>query len=111
MSTTNPSIPADVAAHVLWHYGRDGGYRPGSFTTQLLTTMAMADPANLDRLAAGFPDYVAAVTAIQYDPNGVEYLTDIATGRCPRCKNDDGPTTTSGLCEGCARPMPLDGVA
>lgn len=111
MSTSNPSIPADVAAHVLWHYGRDGGYQPGSFTTSLLTTMAMADPANLGRLAVGFPAYVAAVTAIQYDPNGVEYLTDIAAGRCTRCKNDDGPNAASGLCEACARPVPLDGVA
>lgn len=111
MSTTNPTIPADVAAHVLFHYGRDGGYRAGSFTQQLLTTMALADPANLDRLAAGFPDYVAAITAIQYDPDGTERLRDLAAGRYTRCKKDDGPTTPSGLCEACARPMPLDGVA
>lgn len=111
MSTSSPTIPADVAAHVLWHYGRDGGYQPGSFTEQLLTTIGMADPTNLDRLAAGFPEYIAAVTAIQYDPNGIERLQDIAAGRCTRCKRDDGPNTPAGLCEACARPMPLDGVA
>lgn len=105
------NIPPDVAAHVLFHYGRPGGYQAGSFTTALLSAMGTADPANLDRLAAGFPDYVAAVTAIQYDPNGVERLQDIAAGRCTRCKNDDGPNTPAGLCEACARPMPLDGVA
>lgn len=30
---------------------------------------------------------------------------------CSRCKQDDGPFTPAGLCEPCARPMPLDGVA
>jgi hypothetical protein len=111
MNTNSPTIPADVAAHVLFHYGHDGGYQAGSFTTSLLTTMAMADPANLARLLPGFPEYVAAVTAIQYDPNGVERLQDIAAGRCTRCKQNDGPFTPAGLCEPCARPMPLGGVA
>ena len=80
-------------------------------TAQLLTCIGMADPSNLDRLAAGFPEYVAAVTAIQYDPQGIERLQDLAAGRCTRCKKDDGPFVPSGLCEPCARPMPLDGVA
>lgn len=111
MSTSNPTIPVDVAAHVLFHYGREGGYQAGSFTEQLLTAIGMADPGNTDRLGLGFPEYVAAVTAIQYDPNGVERLQDIAAGRCTRCKQDDGPITPNSLCEACARPMPLDGVA
>ncbi|MFJ7111746.1 hypothetical protein ACIQW4_01030 [Streptomyces albogriseolus] len=80
MHTNSPSIPADVAAHVLFHYGHDGGYQAGSFTTSLLTTIGMADPSNMDRLAAGFPEYVAAVTAIQYDPDGVARLEAIARG-------------------------------
>jgi hypothetical protein len=111
MSTTSPTIPADTAAHVLFHYGLDGGYQAGSFTTFLLATIAAADPTNLDRLALGFPDYVAAVTAIQYDPDGTQRLQDIAAGRCTRCKNDDGPNTPSGLCEACDRPLPLGGAA
>lgn len=111
MNTNSPTIPADVAAHVLFHYGREGGYQAGSFTTALLTAMGTADPSNLDKLAAGFPTYVAAITAIHYDPRGVERLQDIAAGRCTRCKQDDGPFTPAGLCEACARPMPLDGVA
>ncbi|MFF4536600.1 hypothetical protein [Streptomyces aureus] len=110
MSTSSTSIPPDVAAHVLFHYGREGGYQAGSFTTSLLTAMGTADPSNLDRLALGFPEYVAAVTAIQYDPDGVEQLQDIAAGRCTRCKQDDGPLTPAGRCEACARPMPLGGV-
>jgi hypothetical protein len=80
MDRSSPTIPPDVAAHVLFHYGCDGGYQAGSFTTSLLTTMGMADPSNLDKLAAGFPEYVAAVTAIQYDPAGVERLQAIARG-------------------------------
>ncbi|MFD5566591.1 hypothetical protein [Streptomyces cadmiisoli] len=111
MSTNSTTIPADVAAHVLWHYGLDGGYQPGSFTEQLLTTIAKADPTHRDKLGAGFPDYVAAVAAIQYDPAGVERLRDLAAGRCPRCKTTDGPNTPSGLCEACDAPMPLDGIA
>lgn len=111
MSTTSPMIPADVAAHVLWHYGHDGGLKPGSFTRQLLVTIDAADLPNRDRLAAGFPAYVAAVTAIQYDPVGVAHLRDLAAGRCPRCKQDDGPFAPSGYCEACARPMPLGGAA
>jgi hypothetical protein len=111
VNTSNPTIPADVAAHVLFHYGREGGYQAGSFTERLLTTIAMADEVNTARLGVGFPEYVAAVTVIQYDPNGIERLQDIAAGRCTRCKQDDGPFAPDGLCEACARPMPLDGVA
>lgn len=80
MSTSTPAISADTAAHVLWHYGHDGGYQAGSFTEQLLTAMGMADPTNLHRLALGFPDYVAAVHAIQYDPDGVANLQKIVRG-------------------------------
>lgn len=75
------TIPAETAAHVLFHYGRDGGYQAGSFTEQLITTIDMADPGNRDKLALGFPDYVAAVVAIQYDPQGVTRLQQIATGQ------------------------------
>ena len=75
------TIPAETAAHVLFHYGRDGGYQAGSFTDQLITTIDMADPGNRDKLAAGFPDYVAAVVAIQYDPQGVARLQEIAAGQ------------------------------
>lgn len=110
MSTTSPTIPPDVAAQVLAHYGR-GGYPAGDWAEALISLISRADDLNRDRFAAGFPDYVAAITAIKYDPNGVAYLRDIAAGRCTRCKNDDGPNVPSGLCEACARPVPLDGVS
>lgn len=110
MSTNSPTIPPDVAAHVLAHYGR-GGYPVGDWAESLISLISRADDINRDRFAAGFPDYVAAITAIKYDPNGVARLQDIAAGRCTRCKQDDGPFVPSGLCEACARPVPLDGVA
>jgi hypothetical protein len=110
VSTNSPNIPPDVAAHVLAHYGR-GGYPAGDWAEDLIGLISRADNINRDRFAAGFPEYVAAITAIKYDPNGVEYLLDLAAGRCPRCKQDDGPIAESGLCEPCAQPMPLDGVA
>jgi ribosomal protein S14 len=31
--------------------------------------------------------------------------------RCTRCGDEDSPFTDEQLCEPCARPMPLDGVA
>ncbi|WP_409469122.1 hypothetical protein [Streptomyces sp. HC307] len=110
MSISSPTIPPDVAAHVLAHYGR-GGYPAGDWAESLISLISRADDINRDRFAAGFPEYVAAITAIKYDPQGIERLQDIAAGRCTRCKNDDGPNTADGRCEACARPMPLDGVA
>ncbi|MCX4596170.1 hypothetical protein OG819_42915 [Streptomyces sp. NBC_01549] len=80
MSTNSPTIPPDIAAHVLFHYGREGGYQAGGFTESLVTAIDRADPPNRDRLALGFPEYVAAVVAIQYDPNGVERLQAIVRG-------------------------------
>lgn len=110
MSTSSPTIPADVAAHVLFHFGHRG-IPAGDWTASLITLIDSADLTNLARFGAAFPDYVAAITAMKYDPDGVELLKDLAAGRCTRCKNDDGPNTAAGLCEACAAPMPLDGVA
>lgn len=110
MHTSSATIAADVAAHVLTFYGHDGGYPAGSFTQDLISLIDRADPSNQDRLAAGFPAYVAAVHAIQYDPDGTTRLKDIAAGRCTRCKNDDGPITASGRCEACDQPLPLGGA-
>jgi hypothetical protein len=36
---------------------------------------------------------------------------DVAAIHCTRCRDEDGPFTDEQLCEPCARPMPLDGVA
>lgn len=77
MQNSTPTIPAEVANHVLAHFGA-GGYQAGSFTTHLLCAFATADEVNFHRLAAAFPEYGAAVAAIQYDPHGVTALQRIA---------------------------------
>jgi hypothetical protein len=74
-----PTIPAEVANHVLFHFGC-GGYQAGSFTTHLLCAFATADEENFHRLASAFPEYGAAVAAIQYDPLGVTALQRLAGG-------------------------------
>lgn len=110
MSTTNTSIPADVAAHVLFHYGHRG-IPASDWTHSLITLIDRADMVNKAKLTAAFPDYAGAVLLAQYADNGIEVLKDIAAGRCTRCKQDDGPIAESNLCEPCAAPMPLDGIA
>ncbi|MEV5414764.1 hypothetical protein [Streptomyces albogriseolus] len=77
MNTSSPSIPADVAAHVLWSEGL-GGYPAGSFTTKLLDAWASADNANAARLAVGWPEYAAAFALMQ-QPGGVAQLRSIAS--------------------------------
>ncbi|MEU4051328.1 hypothetical protein AB0F09_19275 [Streptomyces olivaceus] len=115
MSTTNPSIPAEVAAHVLSHYGR-GGYPAGDWTASLISLIDRADMVHQAKLTATFPDYGAAVLLAKYDEEGIATLQRIAglpvsPITCKRCWGTDGPFTPDGLCEACARPMPLDGVA
>ncbi|MCP3820118.1 hypothetical protein NLX86_19055 [Streptomyces sp. A3M-1-3] len=79
MSTETPTIPAETAAHVLFHFGR-GGYQAGSFTQHLIALIARADMVNKAKLAAVYPDYAAAVIAMEYDPNGIAALQKIAAG-------------------------------
>ena len=77
MSASAPTIPAETANHVLFHFGH-GGYQPGSFTQHLITAIATADMVNTAKLAEAYPDYVAAVTAVHYDPDGIANLKRIA---------------------------------
>lgn len=110
MSTSGHSIPADVASHVLFHFGHTG-IPAGDWTESLITLIARADMVNKAKLTAAFPDYAGAVLLAQYADDGISVLKDIAAGRCTRCKQTDGPFTPSGMCEPCSAPMPLDGVA
>ena len=115
MSTKRPSIPAEVAAHVLSHFGR-GGYPAGDWTESLISLIDRADMVNRAKLATTFPDYGDAVLLAKYDENGIAVLQAIADIpvaklRCLRCRDEDGPFTDEQLCEACDRPMPLDGVA
>lgn len=115
MSITSPTstISREVAAHVLSHFGRPGGYPAGDWTESLISLIDRADMTNRAKLLGAFPEYGAAITLAKYDENGINILQAIARGdvlRCARCQQDDGPFS-GGLCEACARPMPLDGVA
>ncbi|MFJ5090009.1 hypothetical protein [Streptomyces sp. NPDC088674] len=74
--SAEPIIPAEIAAHVLWHEG-EGGHPAGSFTTALLIAWAHADHANEARLAAEWPEYAAAY-ALFAQPGGIARLREIA---------------------------------
>lgn len=119
MSTNSPTIPADVAAHVLFMFERSGVVSqivaadlvPNEFQRHLIRAIAHADHNNKARLEQIFPEYVSAVVGVQLDPNGMDRLKDIAALSCTRCTDKDGPFTPEGSCEPCARPMPLDGAA
>ncbi|MFL4904879.1 hypothetical protein ACJ6WF_17230 [Streptomyces sp. MMS24-I2-30] len=80
MSTSSPTITADVAAHVLSHFGR-GGYPAGDWTESLITLIDRADMANRAKLANAFPEYGAAVLLAKYDEQGITTLTAIASGQ------------------------------
>lgn len=114
MSTETPTIPAETARHVLWHWGQDGGAQPGSFTQKLMQAIDSADRINTEMLRVVYPQLVAALKST--DPDMVATLKRIAAGdqstapRCPRCGDKDGPFTAAGYCEACARPLPLGGV-
>lgn len=108
-----PTIPPEVAAHVLWQFDR-GGYQPGTFTQHLLSALGAADEDNFCRLADAFPEYAAAVAAIKYDPDGVAILQKAAKVglRCVRCGDTDGPFAERAgqhWCEPCADTQPLGG--
>lgn len=107
MNTETPTIPAETARHVLWHWGQPGGCQPGSFPQKLMQAIDSADRINTEMLRVVYPGLVAALKDGRY---GVDQLQAIAAPRCTRCTNDDGPFTPAGLCEGCARPLPLGGV-
>lgn len=115
MSSKRPKIPAEVAAHVLSHFGR-GGYPADAWTELLITLIARADATNRAKLCTTFPDYGDAILLAKYNKHGIAVLQAIAgipaqPIRCTRCRDTDGPFTDARLCEPCARPMPLDGVA
>jgi hypothetical protein len=108
MNTSAPTIPAETANHVLFHFGR-GGYQAGTFTQILIAALCAADMTNKAKLADAYPDYAAAVIAMEYDPDGAANLQRIAGGLiCSRCHKDDGPFD-DGLCEACAAPQPFSG--
>ena len=114
MDRSSPTIASETIRHVLWHYGAEGGYQPGSFTQRLMEAIAAADVVHTARLRTAYPELVDAMVLASNSRGGIAQMqaaVGVAPLRCIRCKQDDGPFTDAGLCEPCARPMPLDGVA
>lgn len=113
MSTTSTVINSETARHVLWTFGHQGGYRPGTYHQKLLDLLAYAPPVELAKLAQVYPSEAEAVRIAKYDEDGTEKLKRAAGLVCIRCGDEDGPfagAPRQPLCEPCARPMPLDGV-
>ncbi|MFD6180115.1 hypothetical protein [Streptomyces goshikiensis] len=78
MSTETPTIPAETARHVIWTFGEQGGYRPGTFTMKLLELLAYADRDHTARLAIAYPVEAEAVRMAKYDSDGIDRLKRIA---------------------------------
>jgi hypothetical protein len=74
-------ISPQTAQHVLHHFGRAGGMEPGTFTTNLITTIAAADHAQFARLASLYPEIATAIEVAKHDPDGITKLQMIAVGR------------------------------
>lgn len=80
MNAKRPRIPAEVAAHVLSHFGR-GGYPAGDWTEALISLIDRADAVNRAKLCTAFPDYGDAILLAKYDENGIAVLQAIAGGQ------------------------------
>lgn len=72
-------ITPETAANVLYHFGQ-GGYEAGSFTTKLMSAIGHADMHNLDQLALGFPELVAAMRLAMHTESGIDALKSILVG-------------------------------
>jgi len=115
MSTSSPTFAAETARHVLWHYGAEGGYQPGSFTQKLMAAIDAADIVHRARLRAAYPELVDAMNHAASREDGIRQLQQgigvtVAPLRC-QCGDEDGPFTEDGLCEACERATVVDGVA
>jgi hypothetical protein len=115
MSHTSPTFAAETARHVLWHYGADGGYQPGSFTQKLMAAIDAADVVHRARLRVVYPELVDAMNLAARHEDGIRRLqqglgVNVAPLKC-RCGDEDGPFTEDGLCEPCEHTAALGGIA
>ncbi|WP_405558893.1 hypothetical protein OHV08_33785 [Streptomyces canus] len=115
MSTTGPTFAAETARHVLWHYGADGGYQPGSFTQKLMQAIDAADVVHKARLRGAYPELVDAMNLAANREDGIRQLQQglgvtVAPLRC-QCGDEDGPFTEDGQCEDCERRAAIGGAA
>lgn len=77
---TAPPISSETARHVLWHYDRPDGYRPGSFTQKLMAAIDAADVVHTARLRTAYPELVDAMNLAANERDGIALLAAIANG-------------------------------
>ncbi|WP_405695212.1 hypothetical protein OHA99_09270 [Streptomyces coelicoflavus] len=87
------SISAETARHVLFHYGRDGGYRPGSFTLKLMEAIDAADIVHTARLHTAYPELVDAMTLAANERDGIARLDAIANSTATAAAEEVQPPT------------------
>lgn len=81
------ALPIDVVRHVLWHFGDTNlGMEPGHFVSRLLVLASSADPENLAKLAAQWPEYIEAWLAVSRKPWGLDWLRGIAKAELDRAE-------------------------
>lgn len=78
MSTTDTTISDETARHVLFHYGAEGGFRPGRFTVLLMEAVDAADVVHKARLRAAYPELVDAMNLAANSDDGISRLKKIA---------------------------------
>ena len=75
----NLKVNQEIAAQVLWHFGR-GGHQPGSFVEALLKAFTRADSYNRSLLSGAYPLYGMAFTMAVDEMDGIEKLQKIYQG-------------------------------
>ena len=68
----------EAARHLLYHHGHPDGWKPGSFSSALITCFERADPANRERLLHSFPAYRSPLNVLQWF--GRDALADMLKG-------------------------------
>lgn len=71
------TITDETARHVLWHYGRPGGYRPGRFSELLMQAIDAADVVHTARLRTAYPELVEAMHLAAYTRDGTQRLQQL----------------------------------
>jgi len=68
----------EAARHLLYHHGHPDGWKPGGFSSALITCLERADPSNLARLLHAFPAYGNPLNLLQWF--GQDALADALKG-------------------------------
>lgn len=61
------NVNKDEVAHVIAYYGQHGGVIPNPFIKRLIEAIDWAPLSELEKLAAIYPTYVAAVELVKQD--------------------------------------------